>query len=210
MRWILWLAVAANLFSAIRVGAQDVTYCRVYRTMTLGENVACYYCLKCPNCQGPAQGFLGSWTEEVGSCTTCGTNCFNITKDGMLVPAATKSDDGTKKPAAATLLKPTNKDPEILHDPEITKDLKRWYVNLEITGGATVKLFVATATITPEKDNGDFYDPLTTGFGRFSRSKVQAHADATNIRHLGGPIYRFDFTVGGTSYRDCMAVVDGP
>ena len=216
------LLAAAVVLAHVQTAASQVdtpNYCRIYRTMTLGDGVACYYCLPCPTCTGPPLGYMGTWTESTGGCSACGAHCFSVKVASTAEKSVLQGGEKPTAEAASPGVPVLHKEPTVLRDPDITKDVKRWIVELDPPGTAPpVKLFVVTATIDPtdEELNPETmepysYPPLTTGFGRQINSNLLPHATAMDVKDLRYGRYRFWFKVGETKYENCIGVIrEGP
>jgi hypothetical protein len=208
-------------------------YCRVYRTMTMGSNVACYYCLKCGDCNDP-KGALGTWTDSTGGCSDCGAaNCFAV--QAPMAPAAAKKEKATdedqsptpadpganpaplKRAPAATVapaplkIKKFTQPPSVLLDPDITTEVKKWIVSIDVTDDGVanpVKLFVVTAKTKPKKPDGTPYQATVAklGFAHEIETELEAADTITAFEPGHGP-GQFLFKYKG---HDCVAIVEVP
>ena len=213
MRYSFLLAVLLAAAVAVPARGQD-TFCRIYQTMTLGDGVACYYCLKCTGCTDPT-GFLAPAGSSTGGCSACGANCFPARIDAAAPDGEAKQgtvDDVNIKiwPKVPAL----KREPSVLYDPEKTKNLGKWIVSMQIPDSTkTVKLFVVTGSVSPpnEVDSSQVsYPPATLGFGREIRTGLQPHAHATDVEDLQGGFYRFAFLIGDIKYKNCIGVIEVP
>ena len=211
MRYSFLLAVLLAAAVAVPARAQD-TFCRIYQTMTLGDGVACFYCLKCTGCTTPT-AFLGAAGASTGGCSVCGPHCFparlEVTAPEGDSKRGTVEDENAKNWPKVPALK---REPSVLYDPERTKNLGKWIVSMQIPqSGKTVKLFVVTGSVSPPNDVDPLdvsYPPETLGFGREIKTGLHPHATATDVENLQGGFYRFAFLVGDIKYKNCIGVIE--
>jgi hypothetical protein len=226
MRLLVALAVlTVSCFSFVSSSIAD-TYCRLYKTMTMGDNVACYYCLKCsPPCDGPAKGSLGTWNDTTGSCGSClGSHCFDFQRSDAPAPTPAAPPNGVDQRAAAPVraaaaaaapkslkAKKLTAPPSVLLDPDHTKDKKNWYVSLKVSVDGEekiVKVFVVTATVRAPgtKPNGQPFPAAKLGFGREIETTFETHGHIDDPEPTLEPgQYRFKF-----KGHDCVAIIEMP